>query len=207
VSVTGVAESVPKRLVSLWKVLKNPHTSVELKASVLQGLFAGRLQVVGAGDESTPNVLIDRDVYDAFLRQRAEQLIGYTSTRAAAKELGCEPECIPYLVRDGRLRGVTSPTGLRISLESIKAFRECWMSLAALAKAHRTSSRALRRSCELAEISLLLVPSRPKSAPQPFIHVDQIRRMMAAETESSDWPHRSRAACSPIGDDICATFD
>ncbi|HEV2578807.1 MAG TPA: TniQ family protein [Acidobacteriaceae bacterium] len=207
VSITGGAESVPKRFVSLLQVLKNPHTSVELKAAVLRGLFAGRLQLVGSGDKSTPHGFIDREVYDAFVRETAEQLLGHRSTRAAARELGCEPECIPHLVREGQLRGVVSPAGLRVTVDSIKALRACWISLATLAKAHRTSSRALRQRCEVAGISLLLVPSRPKTAPRPFIHVDQVRRMMATETESSDCATSQPNNLLPIGDDTCVTFD
>lgn len=206
-SVTVGGESIPKRPVSLAKILKNPRTSVDLKAAVFRGLFTGQLQVVATGDKSTYGYWIDRDAYREFVRLTNERLFGHISTRAAARELCCEPECIPYLVREGRLKGVAAPQGLRVAVESIKAFRECWMSLAALAKEHRTSSRALRRSCELAEISLLLVPSRPKSAPQPFIHVDQIRRMMAAETESSGLATSQPSNLLPIGDDTCVTFD
>lgn len=201
--VRGGVESDPKRLVNLAKVLKNPHTSVELKAAVLRGLFTGELRVVGTGDESTSDCFIDREAYEAFVKATNEQLAGYASTRAAARELGCEPECISQLAREGRLKGVTSPTGLRITVESIKEFRRSWMSLAALARRHRTSSRALRRRCEVTGIPLLLIPSRPQTAPQPFIHVGEITRLLAdasgrANTDSLTLQPNNLL---PIGDD------
>jgi hypothetical protein len=209
VPATGGVESVPKRSVSLAKVLKNPHTSVELKAAVLCGLFNGRLKGVGTRDESTTDCLIDRDAYEALVRQTTDQLLGHRSTREAARDLSCEPECILYLVREGRLKGVTSSTGLRITVESIKAFRECWSSLAALARAHRTSSRALRRRCELLGIEPLFVLSRQDGALQPFIRADQAARLIAFISDGSQPVY---ATCQPInvfptGDDTCATVD
>jgi hypothetical protein len=76
------------------------------------------------------------------------------------------------MLQMGLLEGHRSPTGLRITNESVEAFKTKYVSLASITNSiSTTTSRALMRLCEGNGIKLLLVPRTGRGGQQPFIRV------------------------------------
>lgn len=139
----------------------------------MQAILAGEIALIGNTDGTFGGLLLDRPGYQAYVedaRVRAATRNAITPSEVA-KVLGCDRGTVPGLMQLGLLHGTKSAVGLRITVESIEAFKGNYTSLASIAKEQGASSRALMQQCRDKEISLLLVSSTRKGGPQPFAAV------------------------------------
>jgi hypothetical protein len=157
--------------VTLNSVLCGHHDSTKIKVKLVRALLAKDIAVFGNADGTIGGLLLDRFGYRQFIVDARSGAAGNAKTpEEVARQLSCDPEAVPALVRLGLLQNGVTPVGLRIADESVTAFRSEYISLAAIAKAEQTSSRALMRRCGDRGISMLLVPMK-RRGPQPFIRV------------------------------------
>jgi hypothetical protein len=139
-------------------------------------MLTKELAVVGNSDGTPGGLALDRGEYTAFIRNARTQAADTSVTPVeVAKMLGCDPGTVPEMVRLGLLSGCFRPIGLRVTMRSIQEFQEMYVSLAALARTGRTSSRALMRRCNLAGIPLLLIATTRKGGPQPFASLNSMK--------------------------------
>jgi hypothetical protein len=157
--------------VTLNSVLCGHHDSTKTKVKLVRALLAKDIAVFGNADGTIGGLLLDRFGYRQFIVDARSGAAGNAKTPGeVARQLSCDPEAVAALVRLGLLQNGATPVGLRIADESVTAFRREYISLAAIAKAEQTSSRALMRRCGDRGISMLLVPMK-RRGPQPFIRV------------------------------------
>jgi hypothetical protein len=156
--------------VTVRSVLSACHAT-KIKVKLMRALLAKEIAVVGNADGTIGGVLLDCFGYRQFIVDARSGAAGNAKTPGqVARQLSCDPEAVAALVRLGLLQNGTTPVGLRIADESVTAFRREYISLAAIAKAEQTSSRALMRRYRGRGISMLLVPMK-RRGPQPFIRV------------------------------------
>jgi hypothetical protein len=177
------AEAIPLR-----DVLCGHHDSTEVKVSVVQAIFSRDLNVVGSADKTAGGLLIERRAYKAFVQIARNRVAGNESTsREAAKVLVCDASTIPGLMKMGFLEGRKTPTGLRVTDESIEKFKQEFVSLASVARRMCSRSRALMRQCDEHSIELLLIPCGTNRGPQPFLRTSDAPRLLLMLTvEPSD---------------------
>jgi transcriptional regulator with XRE-family HTH domain len=174
-SVGGTVEAI-----GLKAVLDGRHDSPTTKVEVIRALLDGSLAIVGNNDGTIPGLFIDgaecrRLVLDARTRGAG----GMVLAEDVEKLIHCDAETIPGLVQMGLLKGKQTPTGLRITPDSVETFGEKYVSLAAIASSiGTTSSRGLMRCCSEAGIQLLLVPRGGRKGQQPFIRVQDRPSLM-----------------------------
>jgi hypothetical protein len=125
-------------------------------------------------------LLIDRAEYRRFVSTARNRAAGDSMpTYIAEKHLLCDASAVPGLMQMGLLEGHRTPTGLRVTQESVEAFKREYVFLASIAKSiGTTSSRGLMRLCEENGIKLLLVPKTGRGGQQPFIHVSDQQKLM-----------------------------
>ena len=137
----------------------------------MRALLAKEIAVFGNANGTIGGLLLDRFGYRQFIVDARSGAAGNAKTPGqVARQLSCDPEAVAALVRLGLLQNGATPVGLRIADESVTAFRREYISLAAIAKAEQTSSRALMGRYSDRGISMLLVPMK-RRGPQPFIRV------------------------------------
>jgi hypothetical protein len=157
--------------VTLRSVLCGCHDSTKIKLTLVRGLLARDIPLVGNADDTIGGLLLDRFACQLYIADVRCRVAGNAKTpRDVARELSCDPAAVSGLVRLGFLQNGTAPVGLRIKDESVTAFRREYISLAAVAKAEQTSSRALMHCCRERGIDVLMVPMK-RRGPQPFIRV------------------------------------
>ena len=116
--------------------------------------------------------MLDGSVYRRFVHDARIRAAGTSVTLAdAAAALVCDSRTVSGLIRLALLQGTATPGGLRVTAESVSAFKEKYVSLSSIAKVKRTSSRALMQRCHDKGISMVLVPTTRRGGPQPFIFV------------------------------------
>jgi hypothetical protein len=147
---------------------------VELKGEMLRSLLNSELTIATRRNQQADGILIEKAQLQAFMRVARERLSEGISATEAGAELLCDAGAIPYFLRNGYLTGIETPVGIRIPRDSVKLFKQQWVSLASLAKHWHTSSRALLNKCHANGITPLLVPVRKGRSPlQPFIPTSQ----------------------------------
>ena len=173
--------------VPFGEALRNPHDTIETKSRLVEAVLSGKLPAFHSDNESFAGILLDRASYQDQVQTFREECSAGVPSREAARVLHCDPECIPSLMAEGHIAGTETPTGLRIKRDSIVNFGRAWMSMAAVAKAVQTSSRALYRRCGVAGIPVMLVPGRPGTF-QPFIKAGDQQRVIALLRPASNCP-------------------
>ena len=165
--------------ISLKTVMSGHHDSPEAKVDVVRALLARSLAIVGNADGTIPRLLIDRAEYDRFVTAARSHASGDTiPSYIVEKHLHCDASTVPGLLRMGLLEGRGSPTGLRITNESVEAFKTKYVSLASIAKSiGTTSSRGLIALCKQDGIELFKVPRARRNSPQPFIQISDRPRL------------------------------
>jgi hypothetical protein len=167
--------------ITLAQAIKNRHDPAQLKGEIFRALFNKELTIAALRNQQADGILIYKAQLQAFIRVARERLSAGISASEAAAELLCDAGAIPYFLRHGHLAGIETPVGIRISRDSIKLFKQQWVSLASLAKHWHTSSRALLSKCHANGITPLLVPVRKGKSPlQPFIPADHAETLYRA---------------------------
>jgi hypothetical protein len=166
--------------VTLHSVLYGNRNSSEIKLAVVRALLSRNIAVLSNSEGTVGGLVIDRAGYQQIVADARSSTAGTTKNPVeVARLLSCSRDAIPGLVKLGALHARLTPTGLRVSNESIESFSREYTSLSSIATVEQTSSRALIRRCEDQGIWMLLVPM-PRQGRQPFIrktdHVKLTRR-------------------------------
>ncbi len=162
--------------ITLRSVMRGHHDSLATKMNVLRAIFSNDIAVVGNADGTPGGLELDGLAYKRFVQNARIRGAGNAATPAeVAKALGCDRDVVPGLVQLGLLDGSSMPIGLRITGESVEAFKEKYVCLACIAKRQGTSSRALMQRCHNNGIMVLSVPRMRAGKPQPFISLADTR--------------------------------
>ncbi len=157
------------------------------KGELMQAVLDGDIEVVGTNGQRICNLLLDQAQTDAFLKKsRLGAFNGARSGAEAATILQCEQMAVPALIASGLLRGHHCAAGWRVKPDSIVTFADRYSSLAAIARAHHTSSRTLIRVAKEADVDLMLVSCGPARASQPFVRRDDIDKLTGMFTKDRD---------------------
>jgi hypothetical protein len=179
-------------LINLKAALSGHHDSVAMKVDAIRALLTGALAVLGNTDGTVGGLLVDRDKYRAFILAVHNRVAGDMMSPAdVEKHLHCDASTVPGLVQMGLIAGRKTPTGLRITRESVDAFKEDYVSLASVAYNSGTSSRRLMRDCEGKGIELFLVPAMRRRGPQPFIRISDRLKLMESKVNRTIAPGKS----------------
>jgi hypothetical protein len=175
------AACVNLECIKLRQVIQGRHDAPETKMEVFRAILAGEISILGNADGTPGGLLLDALVYRGFVEDVCVRAAGNAITPTeVAKSLGCDRGTVPGLVQLDLLKGEHSHGGLRVTEKSIHAFKEQYVSLATLTKSVGLRSRSLMKRCEERGINMLLVPTRRKGGPQPFVRVDEAVRLLYA---------------------------
>ena len=161
--------SYPNEYIALKTAMGGHHDSPGTKVDVMRALLVGSLAIVGNTDGTIAGLLIDRAEYRRFVSAARCRVAGDTMpSYIVEKHLLCDAGTVPGLLEMGLLEGHRAPTGLRISIGSVAAFKEQYVTLASIADRIGTSSRGLMRFCDENGINLLSVPRRGEAPNSPL---------------------------------------
>jgi TniQ len=179
---TGPACGEPSVCITVKTVMRGHHDSPETKVDVVRALLARSLAIVGNTDGTIAGLLMDRAEYRRFTVDARSRAAGDTiPSYIVEKHLHCDASVVPGLLRMGLLEGHRSPTGLRITCESVLAFKTKYLSLAFIANCiGTTSTRGLTHLCAKIGIKVILVPRTGKRAQQPFIRASDRPKLLEA---------------------------
>jgi hypothetical protein len=164
--------------ITIKTVMSGHHDSPETKVDVVRALLAGSLAIVGNTDGTIAGFLMDRAEYRRFAMAARSRAAGDTMPAYIAENhLLCDASIVPGMLQMGLLEGHRSPTGLRITNGSVKAFKTKYVSLASIANSVGSSSSCLMRLCARSGIKLLLVPRTGRGGQQPFIWLSDRPRL------------------------------
>lgn len=151
-----------------------------IKAALVGAVLDGEVLPLGRDGDQAEELVFDRAEVEAFLRQRKEEHFGSMTVVATAKFLHCDPVVVKHLYRDGVLAGEKKPRGIFIRTESAKAFREDFISCAAIASMCRTQSNNIVQRCEQENIPIQWFPRGRNQSPQPFVDRATAREVWGA---------------------------
>jgi hypothetical protein len=127
--------------ISLKTVMSGHHDSPEAKVDVVRALLAGSLAIAGNSNGSIAGLLIEKAEYRRFVIAVRSRAAGDTMPPyLVEKHLLCDASAVPGLLQIGLLEGHRAPTGLRITNESVEAFKTKYVSLASIANSIGTHS-------------------------------------------------------------------
>jgi hypothetical protein len=178
----GPASSNACEYITVKTVMIGHHDSPETKVGVVRALLARSLAIVCNTDGTIGGLLIDGAEYGRFAIAARSRAAGDTMpSYIVEKHLLCDASTVPGLLQMGLLESHRSPTGLRIAIGSVEAFKTEYVALASVADSiGTTSTRGLMHLCEKNGINLLLVPRTGQRAQQPFIHLSDRAKLMEA---------------------------
>ena len=158
--------------ITLGKIFSGHHGAPSGRINIVRGMLSRELTVVGNVNGTIGGLAIPLDEYKAFAQNDRARANGNMRTPdEVAAELHCERDVVPGLLERGLLRGKQIPVGLRITEQSMAAFKQRYVSLASIAADLGSSSRALMRYCAANKISVLNVQSTRIGKTQPFVRI------------------------------------
>ena len=185
----SVSTCADHECITLQGIMQGHHDSLEIKMNLLRAVFSNEIASVGNVDGTPRGLLLDGNLCKEFVEEARNRNAGNAITPASvAKALGCDPGTVPGLVQLGLLGGITTRVGLRITGESVEAFKHEYVSLVCIAKKEGTSSRALMQRCLNNGIDMLLVPTTRRGGPQPFILVADRGRLNFGSVQGDPLP-------------------
>jgi len=154
------AADVPPRqnCLALREATRGFHGYLGGGAEVVRAVLSRDLSVGRSIDGTVGGLLIAREEFYCFVEKARCRIFGKSkSCGRASRDLCCGRDSIPGLVASGLLASIRTPAGVRITEESIAQFKREYVSMASIAKALDTSSRALECSCEKNDISVVII--------------------------------------------------
>jgi hypothetical protein len=184
-SSTGVGNGC----VTLRDMMRGHHDSTATKMDVLRALFSSEIAVVANTDGTPGGLVLDGPAYRRLVQEVRIRVAGNTVTLAdVATTLGCDSRTVPGLVGLALVQETATPSGLRVSAESVKLFQEKYVSLAFIAAREGTSSRALMQRCRDKGVGMLLVPTTRRGGSQPFIAAADVARLNLGIVQDNGLP-------------------
>jgi hypothetical protein len=166
-------------LVSLGSLMKLKFKFVKGKADLVAAMLDGRISVLGCSGQGVQDLLVSRSQIEEFVESSRERSFGGAWTEhKVSKVLHCDFSVVEALMRDGYLTGTKYVGGLRIDVESVKAFQSRYRSLASLAKEHQTTAATLVRWLKEGPFELLSLQRASTDFLQTFILVADIPRFV-----------------------------
>jgi hypothetical protein len=175
-------------------VARGWYGSVEVKASIVRAVLSRGLPVVGNVDGTVAGLLVPYDRFERLAHDERARASGDTRTIAeTARQLECNTRSIRRLVELGWLRARPAPKMLRITEESIAAFKKRYVSLVSNAKAINSRSWALKNFGKRCSLPMLVAKRPNHRSNQAFIPTERkqellcfrLRRMLKARSADS----------------------
>jgi len=149
-------------------------------------MLSRELTVIGNVNGKIGGLAIALHEYKSFAQNDRARANGNARTPSeVAAELHCDREAVPGLFERGLLKGKQIPVGLRITEQSITAFKQRYVSLAAIASELGSSSKALMRYCAANKISVLHEKSTRIGKTQPFVRIGDKEELLRFRAQRS----------------------
>jgi hypothetical protein len=157
---SATSQAIPSDCITLYRAMHWYHGTREGSAGIIRALLSGELRVLGNVDGTVRGLFVSRVEFHQWGKNdRTRQNGNARTAHEVAKEIHCNPSCIPGLVGLKLLDGWNTPTGLRISEQSITRFKKKYVSLASLAREIGTLASFLMGHCTATHIPMVVVPS------------------------------------------------
>jgi len=165
-------KTLPSDCVTVYQAMCGYHGTGEGGTSIIRGLLSGELRPLGNVDGTVRGLFISRAEFQQFGKnERARQNGNARTASEVAKEIHCAKQCVRGLVESRLLDGWNTPTGLRISEQSIARFKREYISLISIAREIGSSPRALKRHCAAKHIPVVVLKYRYQESEQRFVSV------------------------------------
>ena len=127
-------------------------------AEVVRAVLSRDLSIGRSIDGTVGGLPIPCEEFYCFVEKARCRIFGKSkSCGRTARDLCYDRESIPGLIALSLLASKKTPVGVRISEESIAQFKREYVSMASIAKALDTSSRALESFCQKNDISVVII--------------------------------------------------
>ena len=187
--------------ITLHQAMCRYHGTGEGSASIIRALLSGELRVLGNVDGTVRGLFVSRTEFQQWGRnERARQNGNARACSEVTKEICCDWGCVGGLVAGRLIDGWNTPTGLRISEESIARFKKKYVSLASIAREIGRISRTLMRHCAAKHIPILLVKHPYTETKHAFVRLKDcdavlsfrpVRLWKKPQMATRRWPKRA----------------
>ena len=165
-------KTLPSDCMTLRQAMCRYHGTGEGGASIIRALLSGELRVLGNVDGTVRGLFVSQAEFRQFGKNdRARQNGNARTCSEVRKEIWCDWGCVEGLVSARLLDGWNTPTGLRISEESIARFKKKYVSLLSIAREMGKISRTLMRHCARKHIPILMVKHPYKATKHAFVRI------------------------------------
>jgi hypothetical protein len=165
-------KTLPSECITLRQAMCRYHGTGEAGASIIRALLSGELRVLGNVDGTVRGLLVSQAEFRQFGKNdRARQNGNAKTCSEVTKEICCDWGCVEGLVSARLLDGWNTPTGWRISEESIAMFKKKYVSLLSIAREMGRISRTLMRHCTRKHIPILTVKHPSKETMHAFVRI------------------------------------
>jgi len=172
--------------ITLGKILHGHHGAPSGRINIVRAMLSRELTVIGNVNGKIGGLAISLHEYKTFAQNDRARANGNARTPSeVAAELYCDREAVPGLFERGLLKGKQIPVGLRITEQSLAAFKQRYVSLASIATELGSSSRALMRYCAANKISVLNVQSTRVGKTQPFVRIGDREELLKFRAQRS----------------------
>ena len=160
--------------------------SAEAKADIISALLEGRLRAIATVHAPIGAVQIDRHQLNKFLLEKRVAVEGDTySFPQCAQICGIDQCSVQDAVSQGFLQGVQRLQRLRISAQSVRAFKERYLPLSELARELRSTTTGLQNLCQRRGWDIVRLKRNGVAALQPLVQRDQIPEILKAIKEEA----------------------
>jgi hypothetical protein len=165
-------KTLPRDCITLYQAMCRYHGTGEGGTSIIRALLSGELRVLGNVDGTVRGLSVSRAEFQQFGKNERARKNGNARTCSeVSKEICCDCRCVEGLVSARLLDGWETPTGLRISEDSIAMFTRKYVSLLSIAREMGRISRTLMRHCATKHIPILIVKHPNKETKHAFVRI------------------------------------
>lgn len=165
-------KTLPSDCITLHQAMCRFHGTGEGGASIIRALLSGELRVLGNVDGTVRGLVVSQAKFRQFGKNdRARQNGNARTCSEVMKEICCDWGCVEGPVSARLLNGRNTPTGWRISEESIALFKKKYVSLLSIAREMGRISRTLMRHCARKHIPILMVKHPHKETKHAFVRL------------------------------------
>lgn len=188
----SMTKTLPRDCITFHQAIHRYRTG-GVSASIIRALLSGELRVLGNVDGTVRGLFVSvADLQQFGKDDRARQSGNTRTSLEVAKEIHCKQECVPGLVEVRLLDGWKTPTGLRISEQSIARFKKNYVSLVSIACEIGSVPTALVGHCAAKHIPLVFVKYPHRQTKQAFVRIKD--RNAVLSFRSARWWDQERSA-------------